>query len=104
MKDAFAGKWQDALVKSLAPEIKTMISGQPTVLSFYLDFQELAKVLDNTKGMLSMFAPQQTDMPSILDQARLEALGKQGQMAAVVTMQDGLLEIRSRYQLPPVVK
>ncbi len=101
MKDAFTGKWNDSTFKRLSSRSRALTTDSPTAVIWYLDFKELAKVLENAKGMLSMYAPAQEEAASFLNQASLDALSKKGMSVGMITARAGEVHFQAAYQAPP---
>jgi hypothetical protein len=100
MRDVFTGKWKEGIPKALTGQAKAVLVDNPSVANWYLDFQELAHMLDNAKGVLSMFAPQQQDAGSLLGPENLDFLAKKGKMVGSLSSRDRIIELRATYQVP----
>ncbi len=99
IKDAFSGRLKGQFMNALAGQSRAVLIDAPSVASMYLDFEELGKFLENMKGMLSMFAPQNQSTASLLSAETLQALSQRGQMVGWLNSQPGAIELRYTYQL-----
>lgn len=88
-----------AFSKSLSSPVQQVLAKQATIGNLYVNFSEVASALESVGGMLSMFAPQGNDAAQqFLSPENLQALRKMGSVVASVTVDPGVINVRSFYQ------
>lgn len=99
MKNALAEQRdQKGFINDL-PSLANPVFEQATVDNFYLNFEELASLLENMGGLLTMYAPQNNSSAKFLNPANIQALRKEGILVSYLVREaDGMLVLKSHYQ------
>ena len=86
---------------SLNSRTKEALSTQPSIGTIYVNFTEVAGLVDSMGGMMQMYAPQGAGQGGqMLDPAQLEGLRQMGTLVATMSSADGMISLRSFYELP----
>lgn len=89
---------------SLAENIANLYANERNLSEFYLDFSELAGLLQNMGGVLALYAPQDKNAQQLLEAEKLAGLKKMGLLSARMRYEDGLLSLRTMNATPPEKK
>ena len=98
MKDALQGKSSGRFTQGLPAAARETVVDNATIGSFYLDFEQVAKVMENLGGMLAMFAPQESGKNTLLQPENLASIKKMGKAVGSVTVMPGVIQMQSFYQ------
>jgi|GEM_PF-4019407 len=81
------------------PRSQKSLSSGSTVLASYVDFVEVASLLENLRGLFVQFAPQNSGAQNILDQQTAE-FKKMGVMTTTVSQdKPGMIDVRTFYEM-----
>lgn len=87
-----------AFAKSLSGETQTKLQSDESLGTFYMNFSELASLLDNVSSTLDMFGPQASEAKKMLSKEQIEALRKSGTVVTTVKADKTKIELRAVYE------
>lgn len=86
----------------LTARASSAVSGEPTIASMYLNFNEVGSMVETMGGMMQMYAPQGGENGQILDQAQIQNLKQMGTFVGSMSIADGsVVTLRSFYDPAP---
>lgn len=100
IQSALGADDQGKFAQKLAPAANAVLTQQQNIGNVYVNFEQLASLLENMGGLLSMYAPQNQDMGSMLEPQKLQSLKDMGTMVGSITLEDGVLGVQSFYASP----
>jgi len=93
------GEEKAALFASTAPQrAGQVLAKEQSLGNLYLNFEELASLMESMGGMLSMYAPQGSDTSQFLQKENIEAMKKMGTVVGSIKLEDGIIGIDSFYE------
>jgi len=92
---ALAGAEKSSFAAALPPRLGQALSTDPSLGSLYIDFEQVAGVMESAGGMLAMYAPEGAESQQLTQAENIEALKRMGSMVGVVRLDDGLIGIDS---------
>lgn len=98
LKAALSGA---GFTKSLAPRAEAVFASEQSIGNLYLNFSELASMLESMGGMMAMYAPQDQNAAKFMQPENIEAIRKMGTVVGTLKLENGLIGIDSFYQVQP---
>ena len=98
LRSILAGSENGLFQKALSPGAVDVFSEQPNIGSLYLNFEQVGAFMENMGGLLAMYAPQDKNAQSMLEAENIKAIKKMGTMIGSVTIDKGVIGIKSFYQ------
>ncbi len=99
MKAALAGA--GGFTGGLTPKASAVFGSEASLGNLYLNFEEVAGMLESMGGMMAMYAPQNKDAAKLLEPESLESIRKMGTVIGSVKVESGIIGIDSYYQAQP---
>ena len=81
----------------LPPRMQQSYEKQETLLNVFVNFEQVAGLLESMGGTLSMFAPQAKDMGFMFDPKNIQAMKSKGIYHASVDVNGGIIDFISYY-------
>lgn len=98
LKAALGGS---GFTKGLAPRAEAVFASEQSVGNLYLNFAEVASMLESMGGMMAMYAPQDQNAAKFMQPENIEAIRKMGTVVGTMKFENGLIGIDSFYQMQP---
>ncbi|MCC6933450.1 MAG: hypothetical protein IT292_09380 [Deltaproteobacteria bacterium] len=91
------GKSAQSLATLLPAKAQDALALKQSIMSFYLDFNDLATALQNAQGMMQMSGNQNDALSKALEPKQLEMLRKLGRLSASLKLEDNVLRFQTAY-------
>lgn len=100
------GQIQSALgggtfVKGMPSQVEQVFAKEQSLGNLYVNFEEIAGMMENMGGMLSMYAPPDANgQNQFMQPENIQAMKKMGTVVGSVTLEEDAIGIKSFYQAP----
>jgi hypothetical protein len=84
---------------TLPNNIHQALREHKTLSDVYVNFREVGSLIENMGGLLSMYAPQNQQAQSFMQQKNIDNLKQMGHMLGAITVEDNTIGFNSFYQI-----
>ena len=99
MKLALDASKPATFASALPTRVGEVFVKQDSLGNVYVNFVEVAALMESMSGMLSMYAPEQNGQ--FMQTENIEAMKKMGTVVGSVKLEEGVIGIDSFYQMQP---
>ena len=92
---ALAGAEKQSFAAALPARVGKALSTDQSLGSLYIDFEQVAGMMESAGGMLATFAPDSADSQQLTQAENIEAMRRMGSIVGVVRLDEGMIGIDS---------